>query len=398
MDVLYSYQNTLLQNNSLRFKRFLYNKIDWQVKMFGIRGLRGVGKSTLLLQYIKENKLNTNGKGLYITMDHPYFYTNNLFDTITDFYNQGGRFVFIDEIHKYPRWANELKVIYDGFPELHTVFTSSSALDIFKGGADLSRRAIIYDLPGLSFREFLNLTLHDNLPVIPWDTLIKSPQAFVSELEIKKPILKQFKEYIQYGYFPIINQIKNAHVLIFINQIINTMIDVDLTLINDYNTSTSRKVKKLTGVIAETVPFKPNIASIARKLDASRDSVYTWLNHLETGKLINSIQTKGKGISRLQKPDKIYLENTNFLYALQNQPEIGTVRETFIYNQLVNSKKKVSLPKSGDFYVDDMVIEVGGKSKKTKQVNHYKKYMIAKDNILTASPKSIPLWLFGFLY
>ncbi len=398
MDILYSYQDSLLKMVSSHFHRYLYYEIDWNLRMIGVRGQRGVGKSTLILQYIKEKKLHQDGNGLYITMDHPYFYQHSLFDTIHEFYKIGGRYIFIDEIHKYPRWSNELKVIYDGHPELKIVFTSSSALDIFKGSADLSRRVILYDLHGLSFREYINLIESTDLPIIDWSFISENPQAFIEKLSTKTPILRLFQEYLRVGYFPMISEHDAKQIPIFLNQIINTVIDVDLSQIKDYSSGTTQKIKRLIGVIAESVPFKPNISALAHKLEASRDSVYAWIHDLEQGQLINTVRTGVKGVATLRKPDKIYLENTNLIYALRPDHEIGNIRETFLLNQLINSGLSVSLPKSGDFFVNETAIEVGGKNKSSKQVSSYSDFLIAKDNSLNAYQNSVPLWLFGFLY
>lgn len=397
MDALYSYQDSLLKNTVTHFHRYLYHDLNWDQRMIGIRGSRGVGKSTMLLQYIKENKIHLND-GLYVTMDHPYFYVHSLYDTVHDFHKSGGRKIFIDEIHNYSRWANELKVIYDGHPDLQIVFTSSSALEIFKGSADLSRRVLMYEMPGLSFREYINLMESENLKTIDWKSLQTHPQQHIEKIHTKTPILKLFQKYLKVGYFPMIADYSSEQIPIYLNQIINTTIDVDLTILREYTSSTTQKIKKLVGVIAESVPFKPNISSLAHKLNASRDSVYTWIHDLEKARLINTVRTEGKGVATLQKPDKIYLENTNLIYALRPQNEIGTIRETFLLNQLINSGIQVTLPHTGDFLVDDIAIEVGGKNKTGKQVKGYPKYIVAKDNSLTAHNEKIPLWLFGFLY
>lgn len=398
MDILYSYQDSLLGTVSSRFHRYLYREIDWNLRMIGIRGQRGVGKSTLILQYIKEKKLHEDGNGLYITMDHPYFYQNSLFDTIHEFYKTGGRYIFIDEIHKYPRWSNGLKVIYDGHPELKIVFTSSSALEVFKGSADLSRRVILYDMHGLSFREYINLIESNDLSPIDWPLISNHPQPFIQQIRTETPVLRLFQEYLRVGYFPMISEQDAKEIPIFLNQIINTVVDVDLSQIKDYSSGTAQKIKKLIGVITESVPFKPNISALAHKLEASRDSVYTWIHDLEQGKLINTLRASGKGVATLQKPDKIYLENTNFIYALRPDNEPGNIRETFLLNQLINSGFSVRLPKSGDFFVNETAIEVGGKNKSSKQVSSYPDYIVAKDNILNAYKNNVPLWLFGFLY
>lgn len=366
--------------------------------MLAIRGPRGSGKTTLVLQYIKYG-LNQNPETvLYLTADHHWFYNHQLYETAEEFYLNGGRHLFIDEVHKYEGWSHELKNIYDGFPDLKIVFNASSALDIYRGEADLSRRVITYNLPGMSFREYLRLTQSIDFST----TELK--QLYTSHREIAHQVLGQiqpiphFKEYLKYGYLPIITESSKKDLPIRLNQIINTVIESDLTHIEGFDSGTARKIKKMLGVIAESAPFKPNISSLARKLDASRDSVYAWLEYLQNAKLLNAIHQQGKGVSTLQKPDKIYLENTNLAYALKENPDIGSIREAFLLNQFLNAGYKVYLPKSGDFFIDNFIIEAGGKNKTAKQVNHLDNYLVAADDIEIGFRKKVPLWLFGFLY
>lgn len=366
--------------------------------MIGISGPRGVGKTTLLLQYIKKNKLHRSSTALYITVDHPWFYSHGLLETAESFYNHGGRKLFIDEIHKYPNWSSELKNIYDAYPDLQVVFTSSSALEIFKGTADLSRRTLLYDLPGLSFREYLDLKYDIKIPQISFPDLIKNHRQWSEEINSNTAILVQFKSYLNTGYLPIFTSNTDDEVLIKFGQIINTVIDSDLSYIKDYNPGTAYRVKKLLGVLAESVPFKPNISALARKMDAGRDSVYHWIQDLQKARLINLLQRQGKGVSILQKPDKLYLENSNLLFALKHQPNMGTVRETFALNQLINSGLDLYLPDSGDFVVDDIYIEIGGKTKNSSQINIFEKHLVFKDDILSGHGSNIPLWMLGFLY
>jgi len=366
--------------------------------MLAIKGPRGSGKTTLMLQYIRFGLKKPREQALYVTADHYWFYTHNLVETAEAFYKNGGRYLFIDEIHKYPSWSTELKNIYDGYPKLSVVFSSSSALDIYRGSADLSRRVITYELPGLSFREYLEFSGYPRITSVSLKDLIKHHREIA--IEIKKQIqpLPHFKKYLQYGYLPIFKESDANEIPIRLSQTITTIIESDLNYINDYSMGTAFKIKKLLGVLAESAPFKPNISAIANKLDVSRDSVYAWFVHLQNARLLNLVSADGKGISLLQKPDKIYLENTNLSYALKLNPDIGSVRETFLLNQLINSKSAVRLPKAGDFIVDDIVIEVGGKNKTKKQIKEYDLGILAVDDIETGSLNKIPLWLFGFLY
>lgn len=398
MDVLYSFHDNLLRNVNNTLFRYLLDSINWKQRMLAIKGPRGSGKTTLMLQYIRYRLNKPREEVLYVTADHYWFYTHNLVETADTFYKNGGRYLFIDEVHKYPHWSRELKNIYDGYPGLQIVFSSSSALDIYRGEADLSRRVITYTLPGLSFREFLSLTNNGDFKSYSWNELIaNAPEIALSVADKIRPIAL-FKKYLKYGYLPLFLEGAPEDVPLRLSQIINTIIETDLGYIENYNPGTAFKVKKLLGVLAESVPFKPNISTLARKLDVSRDSVYAWLTHLENARLLNLLTAAGKGVSQLQKPEKLYLENTNLVYAMKPHPEVGTIRETFLLNQLVNAKLGVTMPKAGDFYLQDTYIEVGGKSKTGKQIKSAGKSLIASDDIETGYGNKIPLWLFGFLY
>ena len=364
--------------------------------MIGIKGPRGAGKTTLMLQYLKYD-LENRDHALYVTADHTWFYDHTLFDTANDWYKMGGKILIIDEVHKYPNWSLELKNIYDGFPGIQVIFSASSALDIYRGEADLSRRVISYSLAGMSFREYLQLTGGYSFNSITFSDL-KDNHLELSRLvaDVLHP-LPHFKLYLKQGYLPIIIEGEETY-LSKLGQIITTTLDTDLAYIESYNSGTASKVKKLLAVIAEAVPFKPNISAIARKLDLSRDSVYLYLSQLHRARLINKLYTAAKGTSSLQKPDKLFLENTNLAYALSKIPNIGSLRETFMFNQLINAGLEVSAPKEGDFHLNNLTIEVGGKNKSASQVRHLSNYLIAVDDIEFGSKNRVPLWLFGFLY
>ncbi len=399
MDSLYYYNDIISTKISLDFKRGLYDTINWNQKMIAIKGARGVGKTTLMLQRQKFGP-DKSAHSLYVSMDHPYFYNKTLFELADDFYKLGGRFLFIDEVHKYPLWSRELKVLYDAFPELKVVFSSSSALDIYRGESDLSRRVFTYNLPGMSFREYLVFRNKTTEKAAELDDIFSGHRALTTKLSKEKDlhILPLFKEYLKTGYLPFSFPENDEGYIVKLNQIINTVLDIDMAYTAGYTPSTTVKLKKLLAILAESVPFQPNIAELSRKLNISRDSIYTYLKYLEKALLINTLHAKGKGISLLQKPEKIYLENTNLSYALQLSPDIGNIRESFLLNQLLNSSHKVYYPKHGDFFVNNKIIEVGGKQKSGKQISGIDKSYIAADNILAGAANKIPLWLFGFLY
>ncbi len=396
MDILTEYQENLLRPVRNNFRRYLHQQINWNQRMIGIKGPRGAGKTTLMLQRLKYD-LESSSSAMYVTADHTWFYKHSLLETTNDWYKLGGKILFIDEVHKYPNWSVELKNIYDGLPEMQVVFSASSALDIYRGEADLSRRVISYSLSGLSFREYLLFMTGKQFDPVNFKDILTTNRELSRMLTENFHPLPYFRQYLKFGYLPFIIEGEDSY-LMKIEQVINTIVDIDLSYIASYNSGTAIKVKKLLGVIAESVPFKPNIAAIARKLDLSRDSVYQYIYQMRNARLLNTLSSKGKGVSTLQKPDKLYLENSNIAYAMKDLPDIGNIRETFVLNQLLNAGLIVNAPDQGDFEVDDLIIEVGGKKKDRKQVKHFSKYLIVSDEIEVGTGERAPIWLFGFLY
>lgn len=396
MESLLEFQENILRQIKNDFRRYLLGQVNWSHRMIGIKGPRGAGKTTLILQHLKFD-LGMPPEALYITADHNWFYNHTLFDVANDWYKQGGKILFIDEVHKYPNWSLELKNIYDGLPEMRIVFSASSALDLYRGEADLSRRVISYLLAGLSFREFLMLTEGISFDAVSIDDIRNNHLIICRVITEGFRPLPAFRKYLEIGYLPIIVEGEDSY-LVKLKQIINTIVDVDLAYISSYNPGTAVKVKKLLGVIAESVPFKPNIAALARKLDLSRDSVYQHIYQLKDARLLNTLNIEGKGVSILQKPDKIFLENTNLAFSLKENPDIGNVRETFALNQLLNAGLNVSSAVEGDFIANGLTIETGGKSKSINQVKHLDDYLVAADDIEIGSGNKVPLWLLGFLY
>ena len=396
MDKLISFQDSLLRSVKNDFRRYLHKNINWNQRMIGIKGPRGAGKTTLMLQHLKFD-LGSPETALYITADHTWFYNHSILDTAGDWHKAGGKVIFIDEVHKYPHWSRELKNIYDGYPDLQVIFSASSALDIYRGESDLSRRVIHYSLAGLSFREYISFTMEKNFEPVRFEDIITGHRALASKVVEQFHPLPAFKKYLQYGYLPITAE-GEAEYLLKLSQVVNAVLETDLAYIESYSAGSASKVKKLLAVIAESVPFKPNIAALARKLEISRDSVYQYITQLTHARLLNILQAEGKGVSTLQKPEKIYLENTNLAYALSNYADIGNLRETFLLNQLINAGLPVFTPATGDFITNGWHIEAGGKNKNALQVKYQDKYIVAADEIETGIGTKIPLWLFGFLY
>ncbi|GHB38696.1 ATP-binding protein [Mongoliitalea lutea] len=400
MEELLAYQGSLLTFFHSNWYRYLYPEILVDERLVGIKGLRGVGKTTLLLQYLQQ-LMEAGVKAIYVTAEHPYFYTETLFNLASLWNSYGGKALLIDEVHKYPDWSRELKLIYDGFPAMRVAFTSSSALDLYRGEADLSRRLETQLLHGLSFREYLSLYYQIHTEAIGLQDMLKDPYQVSTALvkKIDKPVLPLFKEYLQKGYFPFAKDLRPERVPQRLIQIINTVLESDLASIQGYSASNVTKVKQLLGVIATSVPFEPNISKIAEKMQLGRQTVNVFIKHLEDAKILNLLYEQVGGISQLQKPGKIYLENTNFLFCLQSNPSVGTIRETFFLNQLRNSGHQVSLSKKADFLVNQVyTFEIGGRSKDQSQIQGVEQAYLALDDIEYGMGNKIPLWVFGFLY
>ncbi len=389
MRTLYRKYQTLLENIPTDFKRYLYPKIAWDSRMLGIIGARGVGKTTMLLQYIKEN-LDAK-KALYVSADDLYFTENRLFDLAEDFYKNAGENLFIDEIHKYPDWSRQLKNIYDAFSDMKVVFTGSSILDILKGSADLSRRAIVYKLEGLSFREYLYLFHHYKINAYSFEQIIGND---VKLPDIKHP-LPLFKDYLKRGYYPF--GIENEFDL-RLSQVIVQTLETDIPQYANLNVGTSRKLKRLLGIIAESVPFKPNFSKLAEILKVSRNWLYDYFSYMEKAGLIAQLRNETGGIRGLGKVDKVYLDNTNIIYNLSGElANTGNIRETFFFNQMRVNHKVISAKKA-DFVIDNYTFEIGGKNKTQKQIVNDKSAFVVKDDIEYGYRNVIPLWAFGLNY
>ncbi len=389
MRTLYQKFETLLQNTTTDFKRYLYENVSWDSRMVGIIGARGVGKTTMILQHIKE-KLDSK-KALYVSADDMYFSENRLLDLADDFYKNAGEHLFIDEIHKYTDWSRELKNIYDSFPTLKVVFTGSSVLDILKGSADLSRRAIIYKLHGLSFREYLKFYHNYETEIYSLDQIINNE---VKLENIQHP-LPFFNAYLKRGYYPF--GIENEMNL-RLGQIIVQTLESDIPQYANLNVGTSRKLKRLLSIIAESVPFKPNFSKISEMINVSRNSLDDYFSYMEKAGLIGQLRNETSGIRGLGKVDKVYLDNTNIIFNLVgDKSNVGNLRETFFFNQMRVENEVIS-SKKADFVIDNYTFEIGGKNKQQNQINKDGKSFVVKDNIEYGYLNVIPLWAFGLNY
>jgi predicted AAA+ superfamily ATPase len=381
---------SLLPLISLDFKRYLYSDIAWSDRMIGIVGARGVGKTTMILQYIKEN-LDVN-ETLYVSADDIYFAGHTLLDLADNFSKNRGKYLFIDEIHKYSGWSQSLKSIYDYFPQMKVVFTGSSILDILKGSADLSRRALIFKMQGLSFREYLFFFHKIAVNTCSLEDIINHR---TDEFSIHHP-LPLFKDYLQRGYYPF--GIDDAMFLFRLNQIIVQTLETDIPFYANLNVSTGRKLGKLLKIVSKSVPFKPNFTKIAAMLESSRNIIYDYCCYMEQAGLLMQLRDRGEGIGQLGKVDKIYLDNTNLIMALaEEQSDKGNLRETFFFNQM-KVKNEVYRSEKGDFNINNLTFEVGGKSKTQKQIEGLKNAFVVKDDIEYGYQNILPLWAFGLNY
>ncbi|MBP7922898.1 MAG: ATP-binding protein [Saprospiraceae bacterium] len=397
MDKLRQEHNQFLQNLVTSFHREIQREIGWDERLLFIKGARGVGKTTLILQYIKQT-YDFDTKALYVSMDSLNTANYTLLDIAKQHSNLGGTHLFIDEIHKYDRWSIELKNIYDLYQNLHVVVSGLSILDLYKGNADLSRRAITHVLQGLSLREFLNIQNDLVLQRYTLAEIIKDHVKIVHEiLKVTNP-LQYFKDYLAYGYYPFYLQgVKYFHQKL--NNTINQIIEVDIPTLFNLEVSNISKIKKLLYHIATTAPFQPNSTKLAASLDLNRQTLNTYLQYLQEGQILQLLWDSTKAYSLISKPDKIYLQNPNLCHLVpSDQKNIGSLRETFFMNQ-VNTNHRISTAQKGDFLVDDIYIfEVGGEKKRFNQIADLPDSYLAIDNELIGTGNKIPLWLFGFLY
>lgn len=371
--------------------------IDWSNRLIGIKGSRGVGKTTLLLQYIKKN-FRPDNKVLYVSLDHFWFAENKLYNLADSFYKRGGELLVLDEVHRYPDWAVEIKNIYDDFSGLKIVFTGSSLLQIEKARGDLSRRAVIYQMPGLSFREFINFQTSYNFAAFTLDEIVKNHiEIAVSVIDKIKPF-ELLPNYLNYGYYPFYLE-NTASFHQKLNEAILTVMEIDIPQFEAIQTSNIILLKRLLQVIATSVPFKPNMQAVSQRTGISLNTMKNYLQYLNNAKIISLLYASSKGLNSLGKPEKIYLQNPNLIFNLgENTQNTGNLRETFFMMNL-NEKSKVESSETADFLVDEKyTFEIGGKNKGQKQIKDTPDSFVVKDDIVVGNNNIIPLWLFGFLY
>jgi uncharacterized protein len=398
MDSLFEKYQQKLKYTPTSFVRTIMTEINWEARLIGIKGARGIGKTTLLLQYINIHLKEKLEETLYVSLDALWFNTHTLIDLVTDFVKKGGKYLFLDEVHKYTGWAQELKNIYDDYPELKVVFTGSSLLEILNARADLSRRAIIYNMQGFSFREYLIMETGTAFESLSLNQILSDHLQEATIINKKIKPFQYFDKYLKGGYYPFYKEQPELYQL-RLGEVINMILEIELPLLRGVEMAYIHKIKQLLVIIAESVPFVPNVSKLSEKIGINRATLLSYLHYLQEIGLTLNLFKDAYGISRLQKPSKIYLDNTNLIFTLSQQnANEGNIRETFFANQL-SYRHQLRYTEKGDFLVDDQfVFEIGGKSKSHRQIQELSNAFIIADDIEYGFKNKIPLWLFGFLY
>ena len=376
---------------SLAFKRYNYDKLPWEARLVGLMGPRGVGKSTLILQHIKSKSPEEQAESLYVSADHSYFTTSTLIETANQFVREGGEWLYIDEVHKYEGWSQELKQIYDSHPGLHVFFTGSSILDIIDGEADLSRRVILFDMQGLSFREYLEMFHGIKTPIRSLEDILNGK----TEIEGLQHPIPLFNQYLREGYYPFS---KEGFFQQRLQQVIRLTMEVDIPQYANMSPATGKKLRRMLSIIASNVPYKPEATGLANEIKVSRNDIPTYLLYMEKAGMIGQLRDETGGMRGLGKTEKVYLDNTNIIYALSGEnANIGNVRETFFYNQ-TRLALDVTSSKVSDFSIGKYTFEVGGAKKSHRQIKDVANSFIVRDDTEYANGDILPLWTFGLLY
>lgn len=397
LDEILRIYNRRLQGTPEGFKRYLIDKIDWRDNLIAIKGAKGTGKTTMLLQHINES-FTDKDKALYISLDNLWFETHSINDLIEYHYTHGGTHLFLDEVHYFPNWKTLIKNINDDYPGLHVVYTGSSMLKIDSGVADLSRRQLPYTLHGMSFREYLLYEGLAEIEPITLDFLLSNHRRIAEDiLSNGMKILPLFADYLRHGYYPFYKSVYSGFE-IRLQQVVNHVLENDYPIIEGVEQSTIRKTKKMFMILAEQVPQTPNMSNLYNELETDRNQGLKMLYALEKAGLMALLSDKPKHIDKLSRPEKIFLDNSNLMYAYATKPNIGTVRETFFLSQLAVDHF-VTYPVSGDFLVDGKYLfEVGGRKKSFEQIKDMADSYLAVDDTEIGHHNRIPLWMFGLLY
>ena len=399
MEALFNQCRRLLRMTSLNYTRSIIHQIHWNQRLVSIRGARGVGKTTLLLQYIKQTYGNAPKEAIYVSLDNLYFSRHTFLDFVDEFYKMGGKHIFADEVHKYEGWSQELKNAYDAFPDMHFVITGSSVLNILNSDADLSRRCINYNMQGLSLREYLLLCEGISFAPVDLPSLLLSPDMLCTAVNEKCRPLAYFDKYLKTGYYPFVLEGEEDYYE-RISNVANLILEIELPQLCGVDVSNIRKLKSLLAVLASEYPMQIDMKKLSAMAGMSRTTLIAYLQYLQRAKLINLLYSGDVSLKKMQRPDKIYMENSNLMQALSlNGVNEGTKREAFFVNQLTYQHRIEYATSQADFLVDGKyTFEVGGKSKDGKQIAQVSNSYIAADGIEHPFGNKIPLWCFGFLY
>lgn len=396
MDFIKERYYAKVKHIDLRFIRSAMQYLKTDDRLIGLKGPRGIGKTTLLLQYAKQQK-NWRSKVLYASLDNLWFSNHSLYDLVDDFVKQGGEQLLLDEVHTYEGWSRELKNIFDDWPQLKVIFSGSALLEISDARADLSRRAVVYHLQGLSFREFLHLKENVEIKAYTLSEIMADHLSIADQIIEKIKPIAYFSDYLKYGYFPFFIESRNTYHQ-KLEEVIRLVLEMELPALRNIEVTYVHKLKQVLAILAESVPFVPNMSKLSERIGINRTTLLQYVYYLREAGLIQSIYKESKGISRLQKPEKILLDNPNFAYTLSREVEIGSLRESFFVNQ-VGYDHALRHADKGDFIVEDQwTFEIGGKNKGFHQIKGQENAFLALDDIEMGSDRKIPLWLFGFLY
>ena len=399
METLFSLQRQLIQNSTTSFVRSVMDEIDWNgTRLIGIRGARGVGKTTLLLQHIKLHYGAGTKKALYLNLDSAYFTRHDLMDTVQSFYTSGGECLLLDEVHKYPHWSQYVKNIYDLYPSLKIVFTGSSLLQILNAEADLSRRCVSYEMQGLSFSEYMRFYHKIDLPQCMLDDITHNADDICEEVNTKCRPLEYFNDYLRSGYYPFRKENPNQYTT-RVENVVDMILGIELPQQRGVDVGNMRKIKSLLSVLATEVPMLVDVSKLSKMTELSRVSLTSYLQYMHDARLIRLLYSDATSVKRMQKPDKILMENPNLCYILNlGQANEGTVRESFFCNQMAY-RHSVEYTKPADFVIDgNIVVEVGGSSKDGSQIAGRENAYLACDGIEYPYGNKLPLWLFGLTY
>jgi predicted AAA+ superfamily ATPase len=395
MQLLQSRFYSLIKNLDIEYKRYFFDRVDFNNKLIGIIGDRGIGKTTFLLQYLKELDLELHQK-LYVNIEYLSMSNVSLLDFATEFSQKGGKVLVIDEIHTYPDFEKHLKLIYD-YLDIKVIFSGSSVLKLEHSKADLSRRSLLYRFNGLSYREFLELKLNKRFKSYKLEDILSNHIEIAYEITKEFKPLEFFDQYLKYGYYPFYLEDEN-NFYNRLNEVINATIEYDLAHIFNIEPKFTIKLKQLVSLVCQSKPYELNISKLAQKIEINRNTLYQYIYYLSRGKVFNLLHQKSKGDNIFHKPSKLYLSNTNLNYAYCQNQDNGAIRENFFVNQLKESHT-INYSKIGDFLVDEKYIfEVGGKNKSFRQIKDVENSFVVADDIEIGSDCKIPLWLFGFLY